>query len=334
MAQFVARHMPVPARGMSLVMSPTSRARTIRVDVGSGSLCVALSALLKSGLKAHQWDLRSLRVDSFWSMVRRNDAKLATCILGVLVAVELGRIVSMLVIAHPGPAQIPAAVARPLTHRSEGVNVTDIVSAHLFGISVPEPAAQDPANAPRSTANLTLAGTIATEDPERGKAIIGDPDQPKVYSVGQQIGGAALRWVYLDHVVLDRNGSLETLALPHAPLAMVGGRYLPPHSAGGPSAGAPASATSENPVLDKIVDAEVFNNGLGQFVGIRVGPSDDQKGFAHSGLRNGDVIIAVNGSNLPNADRGQEIWKQVSTGTTVTVIRAGKQDDVTLSFAP
>jgi len=59
-----------------------------------------------------------------------------------------------------------------------------------------------------------LAGTIATEDPKRGVAIISDGGPAKVYSVGDNVGGATLHSVYLDHVILDRGGVLETLLLP------------------------------------------------------------------------------------------------------------------------
>ena len=76
------------------------------------------------------------------------------------------------------------------------------------------PSTQDPANAPPSTANLVLAGTIATQDPKHGVAIISDGGPSKVYSVGDNVGGAYLHSVYLDHVILDRGGQLETLLLP------------------------------------------------------------------------------------------------------------------------
>lgn len=298
---------------------------------------VAFFALSKSGLRVRQRQLRTFRVD-MWSIVRRNDANLASWALVALIAVELGRIVSMLVNAHAGVTQVPAVVASPKRGRSEALNVADIVSAHLFGISAPDPSDQDPANAPRATANLTLVGTIATQDPQRGKAIVGDPGQPKVYSVGQQVGGATLRWVYLDHVVLDRNGSLESLALPRANLAgewsRVGARPAPQSaavaSARGPASAAPAQ---DNAMLEKIVDADAYINN-GEFVGIRVGPAEDNSAFARSGLASSDIVIAVNGTTLTSADRGQAIWKHVSTGDTVTVLRWGRPQNVTLNFAP
>jgi type II secretion system protein C len=301
---------------------------------------VALLALSKSGSKAPWQELRVLRA-GLWPMLRRYDAKLVTWALGALIALEFARVGAMLLSGHPGRQHAAIPVISPVAHRSAGVNIAGIVSAHIFGISAPGPSVQDPANAPRSTANLILAGTIATEDPQHGKAIIGDPGQGKVYSVGQQIGGATLRWVYLDYVVLDRSGSLESLALPRVRLAAresatARSRPAPARTAvASPTAmPAPASPEPEVAVIDKVVESEASNNGVGDFLGIRVLPAENRATFFQSGLKEGDIVVAVNGTKLTDADHGQEIWKQVSTGTTVTVMRSGKSQDITLNLAP
>ncbi len=57
--------------------------------------------------------------------------------------------------------------------------------------------------------------------PKHGVAIISDGGAPsKVYSVGERVGGASLHSVYLDHVILDRAGALETLLLPRQAAAL------------------------------------------------------------------------------------------------------------------
>src|SRR6202021_412088 len=130
------------------------------------------------------------RTQELLSRLQGNGPRLAALALAALIAVELARIAITLL--GGGPVKSP----------------------HLFGIAVAAPSAQDPANAPQSTANLVLAGTIATQDPKRGVAIISDGGPSKVYAVGDNVGGAALHSVYLDHVILDRGGALETLSLP------------------------------------------------------------------------------------------------------------------------
>jgi type II secretory pathway component PulC len=63
-------------------------------------------------------------------------------------------------------------------------------------------------------AHLLLAGTLATENPNTGLAIIRDTGPAAVYEVGASVGGAYLQSVYRDRVILSRDGRLETLALP------------------------------------------------------------------------------------------------------------------------
>src|SRR6202167_3289740 len=136
-------------------------------------------------------------------------------LLAVLIAVEAARIAVALV-SGPVKSPRPVIAANMQLHSAvrTGVNAQAVAAAHLFGMAVADPATQDPSNAPLSSANLVLAGTIATQDPKRGIAIISDGGPSKVYSIGENVNGASLYSVYLDHVILDRAGTLETLGLP------------------------------------------------------------------------------------------------------------------------
>ncbi len=155
------------------------------------------------------------RAQEWLSRLQGNGPRLVSLALAALIAVELARIAISLLGGGPvkSPQPVLANVA-PRGARHAGLDIQSVVSAHLFGIAVADPSTQDPANAPPSTANLVLAGTIATQDPKRGVAIISDGGPSKVYSVGDNVGGASLHSVYLDHVILDRGGALETLLLP------------------------------------------------------------------------------------------------------------------------
>src|SRR3984893_2266402 len=154
------------------------------------------------------------RTHEWLSRLQGNGPRLVSLALAALIAVELARIAISLI--GGGPVKSPQPVLTAVAPRAQhaGLDVQSVVSAHLFGVAAPDPSAQDPTNAPQSTANLVLTGTIATQDPKRGVAIISDGGPSKVYSVGDNIGGASLHSVYLDHVILDRGGQLETLLLP------------------------------------------------------------------------------------------------------------------------
>src|ERR1700675_3413713 len=137
------------------------------------------------------------RAQGWLSRLQGNGPRLVSFALAALIAVELARIVISLL--SGGPVKSPQPVLANVAPRAQraGIDVQGVVSAHLLGVAAVDPGAQDPANAPQSTANLVLAGTIATQDPKHGVAIISDGGPSKVYSVGDRIGGA-----------------LETLLLP------------------------------------------------------------------------------------------------------------------------
>ncbi len=175
------------------------------------------------------------RTNEWLSRLQSNGPNLVSLSLAVLIAVELARM-AVSVLSGPVKSPQPTLARSAQTRPHPTVNVQAVVSAHLFGLATADPATQDPANAPLSSANLVLAGTIATQDPKHGIAIISDGGPSKVYSVGDNVNGASLYSVYLDHVILDRGGTLETLVLP---------RQLP----GGPepSLGPPAWARTSAP---------------------------------------------------------------------------------------
>src|SRR5271154_516104 len=163
--------------------------------------------------RAHAGQMVDTRTTALVSRLQANGPKLVSAVIGALIVLELARLAYSM---YATPVKSPQPVVAP-THRTQRppLDIQSVVSAHLFGTAVVEPSSQDPANAPQSSANLVLAGTIATQNPKRGVAIVSDGGAPsKVYSVGDRIGGASLYSVYLDHVILDRNGALETLQLP------------------------------------------------------------------------------------------------------------------------
>ena len=107
--------------------------------------------------RAHEW----------LSRLQGNGPRLAALALAALIAVELARIAISLL--SGAPVKSPQPVQANLTSRSRptAVDMPAVVAAHLFGVFTADPATQDPANAPQSLANLTLAGTIATQDPKK-----------------------------------------------------------------------------------------------------------------------------------------------------------------------
>ena len=109
---------------------------------------------------------------------------------------------------------MPAGRRPDIAPPAPAVDLAAIVNAHLFGVA--RRIGRSRTTRPATTANLTLAGTLAGREPEHGWAIIGASGQSaRVYATGAALpGGAKLFAVYTDRVILDRNGARESLLLP------------------------------------------------------------------------------------------------------------------------
>ena len=283
-----------------------------------------------------------LRTNAWLPRLQANGPKWVSLVFGALIALQVFQIGYSLLAK---PLKSPQPVATGMLPRSQrpSVDIPSVVSAHLFGVPVADPASQDPAHAPQSSANLLLAGTIATQDPKHGIAIISDGGGPsKVYSVGERIGGAALHSVYLDHVILDRAGALETLPLPH--LVLEGNRgAIGQRRVGGPDPRTVAAVENirhlvqQDPgILDQVMRTVAsYDNAAGKLRGFRAYPGRNRQIFAKLGLKAGDLVTAINGTPLDDPQRSQDVFNtiQSSDHVTVTVERGGQKQDITLNIA-
>jgi general secretion pathway protein C len=280
------------------------------------------------------------RTNQWLSRLQGNGPAYVSLILAALIAIELARVaISFL----GGPVKTPQPVVnRPAApHVRPGVDVQKVVSAHLFGIAAVEPGGQDPASAPLSSANLVLAGTIASQDPKHGVAIITDGGPSKVYSVGDNVSGATLHSVYLDHVILDRAGVLETLMLPRQ---LAGSR--PMAAVRRPGGADPRTVAAvdnirrlvqQDPgILDQVMRTVAsYDNAAGKLRGFRAYPGRNRAIFNKLGLKPGDLVTAINGTVLDDPQHSQEVFNTIQTSdhVTVTIERGGQKQDITLNIA-
>jgi general secretion pathway protein C len=213
--------------------------------------------------------------------------------------------------------------SRPFTARSSALDLRPIVEAHLFGIAAaPSP---DRETVRPARADLQLHGTFATVDPRHGWAIVTVDGAEKLYETGETAGGAALSSVYADHVLLNRDGQLESLWLPRA---------SPPARLAAADEGAQAApARAQAHRLADIMRAEPEQDEDSQkLIGFRVKPVAPASGLLRAGLRPYDVVTAVNGSSLTDQDpqRSRQMLDaaMASGNATMTVLRGGQHVDV------
>jgi general secretion pathway protein C len=187
--------------------------------------------------------------------------------------------------------------------------------------------------------SLVLAGTIASDDPEKGFAIIGESAAAaKFYAVGTMVGGnVRLHAVYPDRVILDRGGSLEALVLPRqaSPVAAPPKAPVAANNVGGRFAENLRRVAETNPAaLTEVIRPQpVFANGTQR--GYRVYPGRSRQQFAKLGLQPGDLVTSINGTPLDDPTRGQEIMSALASSdrVTVTIERNGQSQQLTLNTA-
>ena len=271
------------------------------------------------------------------SLLLTQGPRIATWTLALALGVQAAVIVTDL--AGAGRSPTPGAGTGPAAVRRRPVDVAGITRTHLFGAARTEASAgQDAANAPQTSMPLVLTGIIAADDPQNGLAILGQSAQSaKVYAVGENVpGGAKLHSVFSERVLIERDGRLESLALP---------RQLSP---GVPPPSAAALQTTENPAFERVRRLMTDQPGLiadimrptpvlvdGKQRGYRVYPGRNRQAFTRLGLRPGDLVIAINGTPLDDPSRGPEIFRTLGSSSEahVTVMRNGQQQDLNLNLA-
>jgi general secretion pathway protein C len=259
---------------------------------------------------------------------------LVSLALIVLIAAQLAALLWR-VLDSPGSGDAtPVAVD---TGAAPAVDLAAIVNAHLFGVAS---TSGDPSAVPATSANLTLAGTLAGVKPETGLAIIAASGQAaRVYATGASVpGGTKLLEVYPDRVILDRAGARESLLLPR-----LSGGAGPVPVAALPSPGAQPASIADS-VRQLIQQAPTAANELlrpqpvfagGSLRGYRVYPGRNRAQFARLGLQPGDLVTAVNGAALDDPNRGLEILRGIGQGgaVTLTVDRNGQQQQLSIDPA-
>lgn len=275
---------------------------------------------------------QALRLDG--ELASRLVALAPRVVLGLLI-VLLGIRAAMLVAAIASPPVSEPGVGLPPPAASRNVvDVPSILRANLFGQSAPG-AGNGPA--PVTSLPLLLAGVIADTDEARGFAMVGTGTQDiKFYKVGDVLpGGARLRGVLVDRVLLDRGGTVEALLLPPRTSLALG--VAPP-----PAPPAPAASVErvqqlmrENPgILGQVIQRQaVFADG--KLRGMRVYPGPNAAAFSRLGLRPGDLVVAINGSRLDDQTRSNEIFGTLANSAEahITVARNGAEQDLLLNLA-
>ena len=262
---------------------------------------------------------------------------LTSVLLVLLVAYSLATLVWQIVLPPPAADNIRADEARTLD-RAEGRRPRydlQIAQLHLFGKPSIKQKREAP-TAPKTRLNLTLRGVLATGGEDALAIIASGGANERFYHVGDAIpGGATLKAVYPDRVLLERNSNMETLPLPKSQDAGIEFSRNPGTSdarqSGTPEVAQKLSQLRKQVLkhpdkLGKMIQAKPLIQD-GQFKGYQLSPRGNSELFKNVGLRRGDIVIAVNGVSINRPEKGLNALQKLvnATEVTVTVLRDGSE---------
>ena len=216
----------------------------------------------------------------------------------------------------------PVAAVKPAL----GGQGRQLASLHLFGESetVKERAPIETVNAPTTRLRLTLRGVFSSGDAEKAMAIIADSSNKELpYRVGDSVpGGATIKQIAPDRVLLERSGRLETLLLPSERKAQFNSKI-------NTSRRTELSTASQLGKIRQQIVKNPFDAGKyltiepvmeGESVkGYRVHPKQEHQLFSAAGLKTGDVVTRVNGVPVGDPNAMGKLMHQLTTADRFTL---------------
>ncbi len=263
---------------------------------------------------------------------RVNAPLVATVVLALLLAVQAGRLIWLFV--EPAP-EAPQAAPRVTPE-------ADTTIFQRFDAFFRTGGQSSLAEATGADATQMRLYGVRAGGPGGGSAIIGLSDGRQVsVGVGEEVEpGLVLQSVGSDHVLLARGGSISRLIFTEAPP----GTPAPPAAPATPQvetpqASAPATTPAAAPQVDpaRLVAQAGLRprlKGLG-VSGFTVTSTGDGGALRAAGLQSGDVILAVNGSELnsPQAIAGLRNRLSGATSAEIRYERDGAVQTTTIRTA-
>jgi general secretion pathway protein C len=269
-------------------------------------------------------------------------AYLASSIVGTALAAKL--VPPPDVVLKPPPVPIDVEPPKPAIYYAV-IHKRDIFN------SAPPPAPAAVVDVPVATPlQLKLWGVAVHDHAHSSYSIIEDLKAHKqgVYGVDEPVpGGATVKTIEWDRVILDHNGKDEVLELANKSTLVVPKPAAAP--APSPPSGDGIQATGENEYL---VPRSEVDNALqnmsqlftqiravphfegGQSIGFRLFAIRRGSLFDKIGLKNGDIITDINGSPMNDPSKAMALLQELQNANDLAakVIRNGQPTTLTLNI--
>ncbi|MCK5001990.1 MAG: type II secretion system protein GspC [Gammaproteobacteria bacterium] len=184
----------------------------------------------------------------------------------------------------------------------------NLSSAHLFGIAETKGTVVSADNVPETKLNLVLKGVLAAGTSSIASAIIarGSNGKEEIYGINDKIpGGITLKEIHPEHVILERQGRLETLRM----LKSKGSDQTSSSNRTQSTTSAISTASSKklkNIRNDIIKDPTSFRKYAlpvvvrenGKQIGYRLQAQQNSDLLTQAGIKPSDVITSINGIKL------------------------------------
>lgn len=261
--------------------------------------------------------------------------------LGLLIGVSYTASVTtwklVSVFQSPQVVSVPASAA-PNSARPQATPSASIAALHLFGSTDQAPSG-GAIDAPETRLNLSLNGVIASSDKRVARAFIAaGGGAEKSYRLDASLpGGAILKEIHPDRVILLRGGQFETLRMPKKVDSIVFEAPQPAETKSALNSIQPQVTREE--VLQykqKLLTAPKELAGAirqrpvrrdGKIIGYRLFPGSDKETFKRLGLKPGDIITGVNGMPLSDPASAMALYGQLPQMSELNIeLQRGGQD--------
>ncbi|MCF6235807.1 MAG: type II secretion system protein GspC [Gammaproteobacteria bacterium] len=275
-------------------------------------------------------------------------ATICAYLLVLLLAYNLAELTWRMLAPAPDRESAPSIVKEATANQIKPDSFArTIAGLNLFGYV---DASTPPTPVVRETRlNLVLRGVMATHG-KNARAIIYSPSGSdrgeNPYSINAKLpGGATLKEIHSDYIVLLHNGRHETLRLPKKVVATGStGHNIANSSSNRPSSGPSTASTNTQKIReyrDALIDDPVSLIGIirsapyredGKLIGYRVQTGRDKDALNNLGLLPGDIVTSVNGVAMGNSTKLMKLLKQISKAEEVSaeVIRDGSPTTVSI----
>ncbi len=287
--------------------------------------------------------------------------KLGSGLLLVIGLYLLAKLVWLWVDAAVADYRIQAPQQRSVarnTNSQSRVSVAAIKNKHLFGDATAKPVEKEEVVEEvtgETRLPLKLRGIYASDDKNKGSAIIeSGGNNQGVYFIGETVQGAqgaVLHQVQANKVILNRNGTLESLTLEESESLISMEReveqpaMLPDTPAKGDSLVVDnARVKRELTELKQKLQSDptslkdmlrwqpVMENGM--IKGVKISPGKARRLFYELKLRRNDIVTNINGIPLNDPSQLMMLQQNLANASEVslTLLRNGESQDITVKL--